>query len=111
MRGICRGELVLVEALDPLLDVIARRVPCARLAPGWDQWWRVNGAGLHKIADVAGFELVEAGPRFLVPYGPGAFRGMRFGRLHSLAALRFRERGQLHRAIRAKPRAPRPEPV
>jgi tRNA (mo5U34)-methyltransferase len=111
MRGVCRGELVLVEALDPLLDVIARRVPCARVAPGWDQWWRVNRVGLHKMAEVAGFEVLQAGPRFLVPYGPGASPGMRFGRLNSLAARRVRERGQLHAAIRARPRAPRPAPV
>ena len=108
MRGVCRGELVLVEALDPLLDLVARRVPCARVAPGWDQWWRVNGAGLRKLADVAGFEVVVAGPRFLVPYGPGAPANLRFGRLDSLAARRIGTRGQLHQAVRARPRAPRP---
>ncbi len=108
MRDVCRGELVLVESLDPVLDLVARRVPAARLAPDWDQWWRVNAAGLHRMVEVAGFEVVWIGKRFLVPFGPGAAPDLSFSRLQSLAARRPGQRGQLHRALRARPRPPRP---
>jgi tRNA (mo5U34)-methyltransferase len=106
MRQVCRGELVLVETLDPMLDTVARRQPAARLAPAWDQWWRVNAAGLRRVTDLAGFEVVWTGKRFLVPFGPGAAPELKFGRLHSLAALNV-HRGQLHQALRARPRPPR----
>src|SRR5438552_8199163 len=46
MRGVCRGALVLVETIDPSIDLVATRVPAARFHPDWDQWWRVNSAGL-----------------------------------------------------------------
>jgi len=108
MRDVCRGELILVEAIDPLLDTVARRVPAARFVPDWDQWWRVNGAGLRRIAEVSGFDITWSGKRFLVPHGPGAPDDLRFGRLDSLAALRPRDRGQLHLALGARPRPPRP---
>jgi len=107
MRAVCGGELVLVETLDPVLDTIARWVPAARFAPEWDQWWRVNGAGLRAMTEAAGFEVLWASPRFLVPYGPGAVGAGQFARVHSLAAGRLRERGQLHQALRARPRPPR----
>jgi tRNA (mo5U34)-methyltransferase len=109
MREVCRGDLILVESLDPFLDVAARRVPAARFAPDWDQWWRVNGAGLRRMTEVSGFELTWFGSRFLVPLGPGAPAQLRFGRLNSLAAMRPRQRGQLHLAVRARPRSPRPQ--
>lgn len=107
MRDVCRGELVLVETLDPVLDVVARRIPAARFAPEWDQWWRVNAAGLRAMTEAAGFEVGWSSGRFLVPYGPGAVAAGEFARVHSLAAGRLRERGQLHQALRARPRSPR----
>ncbi len=108
MREVCRGELILVETLDPFLDVVARRVPAAHFAPDWDQWWRVNAAGLRRMIEVSGFEVTWSGRRFLVPFGPGAPTELRFGRMNSLAALTPRARGQLHLALGARPRTPHP---
>lgn len=101
MRSVCRGELVLIESLDALLDMIARRVPCARFAPEGDKWWRANTAGMASMLDRAGFEVVSIGPRFLVPYGEGALLR------DSIAAGKLRQRGGLHRAFRARPRPPK----
>jgi tRNA (mo5U34)-methyltransferase len=108
MREVCDGELLLVEHLDPTLELVARRVPSARFAPDWDQWWRANSAGLAAMVDRAGFDVVWSSRRFLVPFGPGAPTQQRAGRLHALAAAR-RGDGLLFRAFRAKPRPPRPD--
>jgi tRNA (mo5U34)-methyltransferase len=109
MREVCRGELLLVETLDPLMDLVARRSPAATLAPDWDQWWRVNSAGLRRLVELAGFDLIWTSKRFLVPFGPGAPASLNMGRLGPIAALKPRGRGQLHQALRARPREPRPD--
>jgi len=107
MREVCSRHLILVEAVDPLLDVVARKVPCARLRPESDEWWRVNTAGLLTMADTAGFEVVEVGPRFVVPHGPGAPADHKLSALGGLVAGRPGQRGLLTRALRARPRPPR----
>src|SRR5262245_10807682 len=100
MREVCAGELVLVECLDALLDLLARRVPCARFAPAPDQWWRVNRAGLFDMLRVAGFDVVWASRRFLTPFGPGVIRGP--SRHRPLAA----GRAAVARVLRTFPSAP-----
>jgi hypothetical protein len=104
---VCRGALVLVETVDPLIDLMATRVPAARFHPDWDQWWRVNSAGLVEMTRVAGFDVEWLSKRFLVPYGPGNSDPPP-ARVHTLAARRLTGAGILHRALRAVPREPRP---
>jgi tRNA (mo5U34)-methyltransferase len=107
MRSVCRGELVLVETIDPLIDLVARRTPAARFHPDWDQWWRVNSSGLLEMTTVAGFDVQWLSKRIIVPYGRGnADRPP--GLIHSLAGRQPTRRGILHRALRARPRPRRP---
>ncbi len=101
IREVCAGELVLVECLDALLDVIARRVPCARLGPAPDQWWRLNRAGLLGMIRVAGFDVLWASPRFHTPFGPGVTRH-RSRRFRPLSV----GRAAVARVLRAFPTAP-----
>jgi tRNA (mo5U34)-methyltransferase len=107
VRDVCAGELVLIEALDPTLELAAPRVPCARFAPSWNMWWRVNTAGMLAIIDRAGFEATWVGRRFVVPMGATARRGPRPPLINSLAARDLRHRGGVHRAFRARPRPSR----
>lgn len=107
MRRVCRGELVLVETIDPEVDLRLRKVPAARFHPDWDQWWRVNSSGLVEMVRVAGFEVRWVSRRILVPYGAGSTDPLP-ARIHSIAARRPFERGVLHRALRAAPRARAP---
>ena len=104
IREVCSGELVLVEHLDPVLELLAPRVPAARVAPEGDQWWRANSAGMVELLQRAGFALTWVGPRFLVPHGPGWPN--RRSAIDSLAARSLRGRGALHRVFRARPRPP-----
>lgn len=106
MRSVCSGEVVFVEALEPVLELVARRVPCARFAPLTDQWWRPNKLGLLRMIRVAGFEVTWVGPRFLVPFGAGAPVHHR-SLIHAVAAGRPMQRGGiLHVPVRARPRPP-----
>lgn len=101
MRDVCAGELVLVECVDARLDLIARRVPCARFAPAPEQWWRVNRAGLLSLLGVAGFDVLWASRRFHTPFGAGV-SGRRSRRFRPLAA----GRAAVARVLRAFPTAP-----
>ena len=104
IRDVCSGELMLVEHLDPVLELVARGVSAARFGPEGDQWWRANSAGLVALLQRAGFELTWVGRRFLVPHGPGWEN--RRSLVDSIAAGDPRGRGGLHRAFRARPRQP-----
>jgi tRNA (mo5U34)-methyltransferase len=104
MREVCSGELVLIEGVDPLLDLVARGVPCARVGPEGDMWWRANSAGLVRMLDRAGFAVTWVGKRFLVPHGPG-WR-TKPTPLDAIAAAKPFGRGGLHRAFRGRPREP-----
>lgn len=105
MREVCTGSLLLVEALDPALELLAPKVPAARLVPAIDQWWRVNSAGLIELAQKSGFRIEEVGRRFLIPFGAGGSY-VKPSRIHSLAARDPLGKGTVHRALRAVPRPP-----
>jgi hypothetical protein len=110
MRGVCRGTLVLIECLDPQLELLLR-VPAARLHPHRDEWWRCNSAGLVELVQLAGFEVSSRSARFVFPLGPGAPRSQRLSRLGAALAGRPLERGNLARVIIARPRPPNPDRV
>ena len=106
MRSVCRGSLVLAEAIEPRLELLARSVPAAMLQGGVDQWWRPNSAGLASMTYKAGFAVEEMGPRYVVPFGTAPSVPPRHPRLGSLLARGRGGRGVLHRALRATPRPP-----
>lgn len=106
MRDVCAKKLVLVESIDPVLEIRARRIPTAHLAPERDEWWRPNSAGLRQLVEIAGFAVVETGRRFLIPLGPGAPPEHRIPLVSGLVAGQPGRRGLVMRAIVAAPRAP-----
>ncbi|HZU74136.1 MAG TPA: class I SAM-dependent methyltransferase [Acidimicrobiales bacterium] len=107
MRSVCTGSLVLVESVDPRLELVARRCPSAQFHPEPDEWWRVNSAGLIKLVESAGFRVAQVSERFLVPHGPGAAPDHRLSSLAGVLAGRPGRRGLLTRALRAEPRPAR----
>ena len=99
VRAVCSGELVLMECVDARLDLVASRVPCARLAPVTDQWWRVNSAGLKQMLEIAGFDVVWVGRRVFTPFGT-------WSRRPPGAPARSRVQSLAERALRRRPDAP-----
>ena len=109
VRAVCRGTMVLVDAVDVGLTARFPRRPVAEL-DGVDRpwWWKPNVAALARMVESAGFAL-EGRPRVLaVPAGPGQDRvplspavlRLKEGRR---ALLRTRV-GDPHAALSARPR-------
>ena len=72
VRSVCDGTLIVVDGIDLMLTLRSPRVPAARLdGRGRPWWWWPNAAGLARLLEAAGFELI-GGPRLLfVPPGKG----------------------------------------
>jgi tRNA (mo5U34)-methyltransferase len=108
VRAVCAGQAVIADAVEALPSLLRPRTPVARLE-GLDRpwWWQPNRAGLHRIVESAGFEIVEATGLYFVPTGPGHERG-RLRDLRPLTAQGREEivvllRGVPHAAVRARP--------
>jgi len=72
VREVCRGTLIVVDGVDPLLTLLFRRRPVATLEGyGRPWWWNANPAGLARMVDGAGFDIVSGPRRIYVPPGPG----------------------------------------
>ena len=107
VRSVVRGEVLVVDAIDPELARLFPRRPVASLdGLGRPWWWRPNPAGLARMVTAAGFTVID-GPRRLY-LRPGA--GQQVTR-PSLRSLRTKEgrlawitasRGDPHAALRAR---------
>ena len=105
MRTVCSGSLVLAEAIEPRLELLARLLPATMIQSAVDQWYRPNSAGLRALVDKSGFTVQEMGPRYAIPFGtaPSA-SNRRPSRITKVLARGRGGDGVLHRALRAKPR-------
>lgn len=112
LRSVCTGEAVIADMVDWVPSVLRPRTPTARLE-GLDQswWWIPNRAGLHRMVESAGFEIVDRTGLYVVPTGPAhptaPLRDLPRGLLTAKGreALVVRLRGLPHTAVRARPRA------
>jgi hypothetical protein len=108
VHDVCSGELLVVDAVDLRLSMLLRRPAAGLDAVGRPWWWKPNPAGLARMAEAAGFEVVEGPRRFFMPFGAGGpkprVRARRLhtreGREQALLALR----GDPHAALLARPR-------
>jgi tRNA (mo5U34)-methyltransferase len=105
VRGVCRGETLVFDVVDPIRSVIGRR-PSALLDGRRVWWWTPNWQGLRRMIESAGFEIVDRGPLTFVPGGagrqrPGWREAARLGLLGLLAATK----GSPQIGVRARPAA------
>lgn len=93
VRSVCRGRLLLVDAIDLPMSLLAPRRPLAALdAVGRPWWWKPNRAALVRMVEAAGFRLA-APPRLVaLPAGPAYPRA---GGLAGLTRLRHRTAREL----------------
>jgi tRNA (mo5U34)-methyltransferase len=76
IRSVCRELLVYEDAIDVALTRRRRRTPSAVFDGRGRPWWfKLNAAGLARVAEAAGFDVVDGPTRFDVPYGPGGPSG------------------------------------
>jgi tRNA (mo5U34)-methyltransferase len=110
VRLVCRDTLVIADAYDRRLSRLQRSVPAATLdGRGRPWWWKPNLAGLRRIVEAGGFEVLAGPTPFFMRYGAGTSKPhvsprrlvTRTGR--ELATLAWR--GDPHAALRARPRS------
>jgi tRNA (mo5U34)-methyltransferase len=108
VRSVAKGDVLIVDAVDPELARLFPRRPVATLdGLGRPWWWRPNPAGLARMATVAGFRVVDGPRRFSMQPGEGQpvsrppLRALRTkdGRLAWVTATR----GDPHAVLRARP--------
>ena len=75
VRSVCRGLLVYADAIDASMTRARRRTPTAVLDGRGTSWWKLNVAGLARVAESAGFDVLSGPVRFDLPSGPGGPAG------------------------------------
>lgn len=72
IRGVCRGTLLVVDAVDVGLTIRAPRAPVARLdGRGRPWWWKPNLAALTRMLEAGGFRPEGRARLVRMPAGPG----------------------------------------
>jgi tRNA (mo5U34)-methyltransferase len=72
IRSVCDGTLVVVDGIDLPLSLRSPRLPAARLdGRGRPWWWYPNVAGLARLIEAGGFQLLARPRRLFVPPGRG----------------------------------------
>jgi len=111
LRSVVTGEAVIADGVDAIPSWLRPNTPVARLegqSEPW--WWQPNRAALHRMAEAAGWEVLERTPVFFLPLGPAHPRPP-LGRraLRATLSARGRERllvrllGVPHAALRVRP--------
>ena len=100
VRSVCRGRLLVVDAIDWWLTLRMPRTAAARLdGMGRPWWWKPNRAGLARMLHASGFRLVQRPQVIYMPPGPGFPRAR-----PSLRTLRSQEgRGLLLARLKGDP--------
>jgi tRNA (mo5U34)-methyltransferase len=71
IRTVVGGEIVINDCVEYVSTLLRPRTPTARLDTEdrvW--WWQPNLAALHSMVEQAGFEILERGRPYFVPFGP-----------------------------------------
>ena len=114
IRSVARGEVVINDCIEYVLSKLMRRTPMARLdAEDRVWWWQPNLAALHSMVEQAGFEILERGEPYFVPFGsryevPRQTPGDVLRRLRppkGWEELVLYRRGIAHAAVRCRPLA------
>jgi tRNA (mo5U34)-methyltransferase len=111
LRSVVTGEAVIADGIEAFPSWLRPRTPVARLEGDSEPWWwQPNRAGLLRMVEAAGWEVVEATGVYFMPTGP-AHPKPPVSRAMARAALtpRGRERllirffGVPHAAVRVRP--------
>lgn len=72
IRTVATGEVVFNDCIEYSLTKLVPRTPMARLdAEDRVWWWQPNQAALESMIEQAGFQILERGKPYFVPFGPG----------------------------------------
>src|SRR5207244_11793106 len=105
VREVCRGSILLADAIALTLSIRHPRRPVASLdSVGRPWWWKPNLAALVRMVEVSGFRLLQPPKRVLMPPGAGQRRSrpsLRQLRNRTTREMTFHAwRGDPHAAVR-----------
>ncbi len=109
VRSVCRGTLIVVDGIDPLLSAALPRLAVATIdGEGRPWWWYPNTAALARWLRIAGFDVVEGPRRIYIQRGgeqprPGLDPRLLFSR-EGRMALTVALKGDPHAVLSARPR-------
>lgn len=109
VRSVCADQLIVVDGIDLLLSLLVPRVPLARLdGQGRPWWWYSNAAGLVRMVEAAGFDVVVGPRKLFIPSGPdrkaARLRPRHLLSRHGREALIAARKGDPHAVVVARPR-------
>lgn len=109
VRSVCRGELLVVENVDPVTSLIHPRRPVATFdGIGRPWWWRLNATALVRMVRSAGFDIADKPTKVRFKRGPGRpvpkIRLQSFSTLEGRTELRESLFGDPHLVLHARPR-------
>jgi tRNA (mo5U34)-methyltransferase len=71
IRSVAAGPVVFNECIEYVLTKLLPRTPMARLdAEDRVWWWQPNLAALRSMIEQAGYEILQQGQPYFVPFGP-----------------------------------------
>src|SRR5436190_574697 len=110
VRRVCRGDVLVVDAIDMSLTIsLPWRAVALLDGKGRPWWWKPNVAGLVRMVEAAGFDVVGRPQRLAMPAGAGQpVPPLRPSVLRHPAgrnAAYIARRGDPHAAVVARPRA------
>jgi tRNA (mo5U34)-methyltransferase len=110
IRSVCDEALIVADGIDLPLSLLLPRTPVARLdGRGRPWWWYSNAAGLGRLLEAGGFDVVAGPRRIFMPAGAGQVTSR--ARLRSLRSRAGREamiiawKGDPHAVALARPRS------
>ncbi len=71
IREVVSGRLLINEPITVELATIRRPAAELMMPPGLPFWWLPNPAGLRRLAEAAGFEVLATGKPYVIPFGAG----------------------------------------
>jgi tRNA (mo5U34)-methyltransferase len=110
LRSVCDGTIVVVDGIDLLLSLLLPGRPAATLhGHGRPWWWYSNEAGLRRMIEAAGFEVLQGPQRIYMPPGRGqplpAFHPRLLRTRNGWHSLVVSRKGDPHAVVVARPRS------
>jgi tRNA (mo5U34)-methyltransferase len=108
LRAICDGTMIVVDGIDLPLSLLLPKRPVAAIdGRGRPWWWYPNQAGLQRMIEAGGFEVIEGPRRIYMPPGAGqplaSFRPKLLASREGRNALVIARRGDPHAVVLARP--------
>src|SRR6266851_3045952 len=68
LRAVCDGTMIVVDGIDLPLSLLLPRRPVANFdGRGRPWWWNPNQAGLQRLIEAGGFDVIEGPRRIYMP--------------------------------------------